>query len=48
MTEIEIKLLKDPYEDLKRENKKLIEENKNLRNRLYDLLEKLEEFETTF
>lgn len=45
MTEIEIKLLKDLYEDLKRENKKLIEENKNLRNRLYDLLEKLEEFE---
>lgn len=45
MTEIEIKLLKDLYEDLKRENNKLIEENKNLRNRLYDLLEKLEEFE---
>ena len=45
MTEIEIKLLKDLYEDLKRENKKLIEENKNLRNRLYGLLEKLEEFE---
>lgn len=45
MTEIEIKLLKDLYEDLKCENKKIIEENKNLRNRLYDLLEKLEEFE---
>ena len=45
MTEIEIKLLKDLYENLEYENKKLIEENKNLRNRLYDLLEKLEEFE---
>ena len=45
MTEIEVKLLKDLYENLEYENKKPREENENLRNRVYDLLEKLEEFE---
>nr|DAR87630.1 MAG TPA: Initiation-control protein YabA, DnaA, DnaN, Zinc finger.7A [Caudoviricetes sp.]DAX62830.1 MAG TPA: Initiation-control protein YabA, DnaA, DnaN, Zinc finger.7A [Caudoviricetes sp.] len=45
MTEIEVKLLKDLYENLEYENRKLREENETLRNRVYDLLEKLEEFE---
>ena len=45
MTEIEVKLLKDLYENLEYENRKLREENETLRNRMYDLLEKLEEFE---